>query len=163
MPLFCIALTDSESYKGQMSVQRTAAFEFLNSFLDDPSSFSPTSMCTWVFLHIWWLFQVLIKFTPVTQDCRLNHRSPPFVSGTLGYIWPKRWHLYNMLVSHDYRSLCSPIPTQCQLYGLRGEEIKGKYIFTLGRVLQVSGGSLHCLMEYRRSSKVSSVLLTACP
>lgn len=31
----------------------------LNSHLDDPSSTSPMLTCAWVFLHVWWLFQVL--------------------------------------------------------------------------------------------------------
>lgn len=88
-------------------------------------------------------FRSSVKFIPVTQDCTSNHRSSPFVSGTPGYIWSKWRQLQNMLVSHGYRSLHSPIPIQCQLYGPRGEEIKGKYITTLGRVLQMSGNSLH--------------------
>jgi len=38
-------------------------------------------------------FKPSVKLRPVSQDCRSNHRSLPFLSRTVSYVWPQWWRL----------------------------------------------------------------------
>lgn len=130
MPLFCIALTDSESYRGQLSGQRTVPVWIIELFSG------------WPFIllsHV----NVYVSFPPCLMtlsgpqwNLPQLHRTADKITDPHLCVRDSQLHLTQGMTLVEYVSEPwlqepprSPISTQCQLYSPRGKEIKGKYHF----------------------------------